>query len=71
MRLRYVGLRPFKILVRDKAHLLHEGDVIDVDPWKIRSKRLAELFEPLMDDKEVLTEREKKLLRALKVNKRR
>jgi len=71
MRLRYVGLRPFKILVRDETHLLCEGDVIEVDPWKIRSKRLAELFEPLMDDEAVLTDRETKLLRALKVNRRR
>lgn len=71
MILKYVGIRPFKMLVKDKPYLLHEGDVVDVDPWKIRSKRLARLFEPLIDDETLLTKREKNHLRILKINKRR
>jgi len=71
MRLKYVGFRPFKILVKDKSYLLYEGDVIEFDPWKIRSKRLVALFEPLVDDEELLTEKEKQTLKALKIKKRR
>ena len=70
MRLRYIGLRPFKIQVKDELYLLREGDVVDVDPWKIRSKRLAALFEPLVEEGAVLSKREKRLLKTLKVNKR-
>lgn len=71
MRLKYVGLRPFKIQVKDKIHLLNEGDIVEVDPWKIRSKRLVTLFEPLVDDDDVLTKRERKSLKVFKINKRR
>ena len=70
MRLRYKGLRPFTLHVRDETYVLNEGDIVEVDPWKIRSNRLS-LFDVLVDDDEVLTEKEKKLLKVLKLLKER
>jgi len=70
VRLRYKGLRPFTLHVRDETYVLNEGDIVEVDPWKIRSKRLS-LFDVLVDDDEVLTEKEKKLLKVLKLLKER
>lgn len=69
MRLRYKGLRPFRLFVKDKTYVLNEGDIVEVDPWKIRSKRLISLFDILVDDEEALTEREKKLLKVVKLKK--
>jgi len=69
VRVRYKGLRPFRLHVKDKTYILNEGDVVEVDPWKIRSKRLISLFDILVDDEEALTEREKKLLKIVKLKK--
>lgn len=71
MRVRYKGLRPFRLLVKDRTYMLNEGDIVEVDPWKIRSKRLISLFDVLVDDEEALTEREKKLLKVVKLKKER
>jgi len=71
VRLRYKGLRPFTLHVRDETYVLNEGDIVEVDPWKIRSKRLISLFDVLVDDEEVLTEKEKKLLKVVKLLKER
>jgi len=70
VRLRYKGLRPFTLHVRDETYVLNEGDIVEVDPWKIRSNRLS-LFDVLVDDEEALTEKEKKMLKVMKLKRER
>ncbi len=66
MRLRYIGTRPFKLMIRDEIRHLQDGDVVDVDPWKIRASRLDVLFELAEDNPEALTKADKKFLKAKK-----
>jgi len=65
LKLRYIGTRGFKLHIGDVVHDLKEGDVVDFEPWKIRSSRLTTLFEVAEDDPDKLTKEEKKFLKSL------
>lgn len=65
MRLRYIGRRPFRLILRDQELHLRDGDVVDLDPWKIRSTRLMALFEVAEENPEALSKADKKFLESL------
>jgi hypothetical protein len=53
MRLKYKGYKPYPFIIKNIVTLLYRGDVIEVDPRKIRGVKLR-----LFDDVDRLEEEE-------------
>ena len=48
IRMRYRGIKPLTLFVKDEKHVLHHGDEIMLEPWKM-GPRLS-LFEVHVDE---------------------
>lgn len=65
IRMRYIGLNPLKLLLKDETHVLHHGDEVSLEPWKMGPR--ISLFEVHEDEDLAGQPREvKKKLKSLR-----